>query len=73
MVVGLITAITRHPAADNLTLCDVDVGGGKELRIVTNAPEVAEGLRVAVAVSGALVVSHAARGLLGAVAVLLGG
>ncbi|MFQ5599937.1 MAG: phenylalanine--tRNA ligase subunit beta [Candidatus Krumholzibacteriia bacterium] len=50
--VGKVLESDRHPNADKLSLCRVDVGG-EELRIVCGAPNVRVGLTVAVAKVGA--------------------
>jgi tRNA-binding EMAP/Myf-like protein len=52
---GLITGI--EDIADKLKACTIDVGGGdgQEVTIVTNAPNVGEGVRVVVATVGAIV------------------
>ena len=52
VVVGLIEKLEKHPDADKLQICQINVG--KEiLQIVTGAPNVAEGQLVPVAVVGA--------------------
>ena len=53
-VVGEVLDVRRHPSADKLWLCDVNVGSQK-LQIVCGAPNVAAGQRVAVATVGAVV------------------
>jgi phenylalanyl-tRNA synthetase beta chain len=52
VVVGEILKVERHPQADRLTVCQVNVGG-KPLTIVCGAPNAAPGIRVPVAVPGA--------------------
>ncbi len=53
-VVGRVAACQKHPKADRLTVCRVDVGT-EELQIVCGAPNVAEGQMVAVGLVGATV------------------
>ena len=50
--VGLVLERSRHPDADRLSVCRVDVGTGEPLEIVCGAPNVAAGQKVAVAVAG---------------------
>ena len=52
VVVGEIVKIERHPQADNLTVCQVNVGA-ETVQIVCGAPNAAQGLRVPVALIGA--------------------
>jgi phenylalanyl-tRNA synthetase beta chain len=53
-VVGRVASCERHPAADTLSVCGVDVGG-ETLQIVCGAPNVAAGQRVAVGRPGAVI------------------
>ena len=53
VVVGGVVDVVRHPSADRLTLCRVDVGGDAPLSIVCGAPDVLPGMKVAVAMLGA--------------------
>jgi phenylalanyl-tRNA synthetase beta chain len=53
VVVGRITKLERHPNADRLQLCTIDIGGEKTLLIATAATNVAEGQTVPVARIGA--------------------
>jgi phenylalanyl-tRNA synthetase beta chain len=54
-VVGRVLSAERHPDADRLKVCEVDVGqDGSAARIVCGAPNVAAGQTVAVARPGAL-------------------
>lgn len=51
IVVGEIKSIERHPDADKLIVCQVDVGSGM-IQIVTGAPNVKEGDKVPVVLDG---------------------
>jgi phenylalanyl-tRNA synthetase beta chain len=53
VVLGRVLEVAKHPGADRLSLCTVDAGGPRPLGIVCGAPNVAAGMRVAVAVEGA--------------------
>jgi phenylalanyl-tRNA synthetase beta chain len=53
VVVGRIVAAERHPNADKLQICQVDVGQGPSLQIVCGAPNAAVGLHVPCALVGA--------------------
>jgi phenylalanyl-tRNA synthetase beta chain len=53
-VVGRVLEAQRHPDADRLTVCEVDVGDGGPQQIVCGAPNVAAGQIVAVARPGAV-------------------
>ncbi len=50
--IGHVDASERHPNADRLSLCHVDLGEGEKAQIVCGAPNVAAGQRVAVARAG---------------------
>ena len=52
LVIGRILKIERHPDADKLVVCQVDIGGGKSTQIVTGASNVFEGAKVPVVLSG---------------------
>lgn len=54
VVVGVVRAVEKHPNADNLSVCRVDVGN-EELQIVCGAPNVRVGQHVPVALIGARV------------------
>lgn len=53
VTVGHVVQREQHPDADKLSLCRVDVGAGEPLQIVCGAPNVRQGLKVAVAQVGA--------------------
>jgi phenylalanyl-tRNA synthetase beta chain len=54
VVFGKVLEADKHPGADRLSLCTVDVGGMRPLSIVCGAPNVRAGMRVAVALEGAV-------------------
>ncbi len=51
-VVGKVLECERHPDADKLSVCKVDVGDGEAKSIVCGAPNVREGLTVSVILPG---------------------
>jgi phenylalanyl-tRNA synthetase beta chain len=53
-VVGKVLSAEKHPDADRLTVCSVDVGEGEPAQIVCGAPNVAAGQTVPVARPGAV-------------------
>ena len=53
VVVGRISTVEKHPQADKLVLCNVDVGSGTDTQIVCGAPNAREGLVAPVALVGA--------------------
>ena len=53
VVIGRINAVERHPQADKLVLCNVDVGADIDAQIVCGAPNAREGLVAPVALVGA--------------------
>ncbi|MFN3426766.1 MAG: phenylalanine--tRNA ligase subunit beta [Candidatus Thermochlorobacter sp.] len=53
VVVGKVLTCTKHPNADKLSVCTVDVGAADALQIVCGAPNVAVGQYVPVAQVGA--------------------
>lgn len=52
IVVGQIVKIEPHPDADKLIVCQVDIGTGENIQIVTGAPNVSEGDKVPVVLHG---------------------
>lgn len=55
MIVADITAVEPHPVVEALRVVRCDVGGGSVVSLVSGAPDVAVGARVAVALPGARV------------------
>ncbi len=53
VVVGRIESVEKHPDADRLRVCTVDVGSPERLTIVCGAPNAAAGLLVPCALDGA--------------------
>ncbi len=53
VVVGQVMGVERHPNADRLNVCQVDVGTGSLLNIVCGAPNVSAGIKVPCALVGA--------------------
>jgi phenylalanyl-tRNA synthetase beta chain len=53
IVVGQVLEVAKHPNADKLNVCQVDVGAGETLNIVCGAPNVSPGIKVPVALVGA--------------------
>lgn len=51
IVIGQVKSIERHPDADKLVICQVDVGA-ETIQIVTGAPNVTEGCKVPVVLDG---------------------
>ncbi len=58
VVVGQIKKIQKHPQADKLSVCQVDVGENRILNIICGAVNIYEGMYVAVALPGAKVRWH---------------
>ncbi|MGH8731936.1 MAG: YtpR family tRNA-binding protein, partial [Burkholderiales bacterium] len=53
VVVGRVLSAEKHPNADKLTVCRVDVGSGAPLAIVCGAPNVVAGMMTPCALVGA--------------------
>ena len=53
VVVGKVLAVEKHPGADRLRVCQVDVGAAEPLSIVCGAPNVEAGIVVPCALVGA--------------------
>ena len=58
VVVGKVQSCVQHPNADKLKLTSVNIGEEEELQIVCGAPNVREGLNVAVATIGATITAN---------------
>src|SRR5450830_1486179 len=54
VVIGHVLSLARHPNADRLNVCEVDVGSGSPLSIVCGAPNVRAGMKVVCALAGAV-------------------
>ena len=54
IVVGYVTHAQKHPNADTLRVCQVDVGSQEALQIVCGAHNVRKGLKVALAQKGSV-------------------
>jgi phenylalanyl-tRNA synthetase beta chain len=54
VVVGKVLAVDRHPNADRLTVCRVDIGQGAPASVVCGAPNVAPGVIIPFARVGAV-------------------
>jgi len=57
LVVGHVVSCGKHPNADKLSLCEVDVGADENLQIICGAPNVRKDLKVAVATVGSVLPS----------------
>jgi len=53
VVVAQVLDVVKHPDADRLNVCQVDIGSGTPQQIVCGAPNVAAGLKVPCALPGA--------------------
>ena len=54
VVVGHVLELAKHPNADRLNVCQVDVGSDAPLTIVCGAPNVRAGMKVVCALAGAI-------------------
>lgn len=54
LVIGKVVSCVDHPDSDHLHLCQVDIGKEELQQIVCGAPNVREGLKVIVALPGAI-------------------
>jgi phenylalanyl-tRNA synthetase beta chain len=54
VVVGYVVSCEKHPDADKLNLCQVDVGENNKLQIICGASNIRTGLKVIVATVGAV-------------------
>ena len=57
LVVGQVVSCEKHPDADKLSLCQVDIGSGSNLQIICGAPNVKKDLKVVVATVGSVLPS----------------
>ncbi len=55
--VGQVLRVEPHPNADRLVLATVDYGAGEPLTVVTGAPNVRPGMKVAFATAGATIIN----------------
>src|SRR5258706_1836551 len=53
VVVGQVVKMEKHPNADKLKVCQVEVGAAQRLSIVCGAPNVVTGMKVPCAIVGA--------------------
>ena len=54
LVIGKVVSCVDHPNSDHLHVCQVDVGNEELQQIVCGAPNVCEGIKVIVALPGAV-------------------
>lgn len=55
IIVGKVLSVDKHPNADTLFVCQIDVGQGEPVQIVTGADNVAAGAMVPVAMDNSVV------------------
>lgn len=58
VLVGHVLAVEKHPQADRLQVCQVDVGDASPLTIVCGAANVRAGMKAAAAVDGAILAGN---------------
>ncbi len=58
VVVGKVTSIKKHEDSDKLWICQVDVGQGEDIQIVTAAQNVFEGAYIPVVLDGGTVIDR---------------
>ena len=54
LVVGHVVNCDKHPNADKLSLCEIDIGADSNLQIICGAPNVRKDLKVVVATVGSV-------------------
>ena len=54
IVTGKIVKMEKHPDADRLNICQIDIGGGTPVQIITSAQNVYEGAVVPACLDGAV-------------------
>ena len=54
-IIAKILKAEKHPDADRLRVCDVDIGSGEPVKVVCGAPNAKEGLLTIYAPPGAVV------------------
>ncbi len=57
LVVGHVVNCEKHPNADKLSLCEIDIGDAANLQIICGAPNVRQDLKVVVATVGSVLPS----------------
>ncbi len=57
LVVGHVVNCDKHPNADKLSLCEIDIGADSNLQIICGAPNVRKDLKVVVAMVGSVLPS----------------
>ncbi|MDB4026155.1 phenylalanine--tRNA ligase subunit beta [Candidatus Thioglobus sp.] len=58
LVVGHVVSCDKHPNADKLSLCEIDIGDASNLQIICGAPNVRKDLKVVVATVGSVLPSQ---------------